>query len=142
MAVAVLGHLTADQGAPGLPAALGHAGDDVLDDARIESPDADVVEEEQRVGALDRDVVDAHGHEVDADRVEAARRLGDLQLRADTVGGADEDRLAGSRAGTATRLAEAADVGEHPGPKVERTWRLDPLDHLVGRVEARPPPRS
>ena len=95
VAVAVLGHLTADQGAPGLPATGGHAGHDVLDDGGIEPTDADVVEEEQRVGALDGDVVDAHGHEVDADRVEPAGRLGHLQLRADTVGRAT--RAPGSR---------------------------------------------
>ena len=116
MAVAVLGHLTADQGAPGLPAAVGHAGHDVLHDAGIEPTDADVVEEEERVGALDGDVVDAHRHEVDADRVEAAGGLGDLQLRADAVGRADEHRLLVAR-GHRHEAPEHADVGEHLGPE-------------------------
>ena len=50
-------------------------------------PDRDVVEEEQRLGALADDVVDAHRDEVDADGVEAAGGLGDERLGADAVGG-------------------------------------------------------
>ena len=65
----VLGHLAADERAAGLPAALGHAFDELLDVVGVEPADGDVVEEEQRLGALAHEVVDAHGDEVDADRV-------------------------------------------------------------------------
>ena len=72
----VLGHLAADERAAGLAAALGHALDELLDVVGVELADRDVVEEEQRLGALADEVVDAHGDEVDADGVEAARRPG------------------------------------------------------------------
>ena len=100
----VLGHLAADERAAGLPAALGHALDELLDVVGVELADRDVVEEEQRLGALADDVVDAHGHEVDADGVEATGGLGDERLGADAVGGRHEHRVAVAVAGR-TRTA-------------------------------------
>ncbi len=94
MAPGVLGHLTADQGAAGLAAALGDAGDQLLDVVRVELADGDVVEEEQGLGALAHQVVDAHGDQVDADGVEPADGLGDQGLGADAVGGRHQHRLA------------------------------------------------
>ena len=61
---------------------------------RLDLAGGEVVEEEQRLGALDDDVVDAHRDEVDADRVEDAGFDRDLELGADAVGGADQDRVA------------------------------------------------
>ena len=58
----VLGHLAADQRAASLPAAVGHALDELLDVVGVELADRDVVEEEEGLGALAHDVVDAHGH--------------------------------------------------------------------------------
>ena len=92
----VLGHLAADERAAGLPAALGHAVDELLDVVGVELADGDVVEEEQRLGALAHEVVDAHGHEVDADGVEPAGGLGDQRLGADAVGRRHEHRAGGS----------------------------------------------
>src|SRR5215831_3107449 len=58
-----------DEGTTRLLAARGDAPDDLGRDLHVE-PLADVVvEEEQRLRALDQDVVHAHRHEVDADRV-------------------------------------------------------------------------
>ena len=78
----VLGHLAADQRAAGLAAALGHPRDQLLDVVGVELADRDVVEEEQRLGALADQVVDAHGHQVDADGVEPPDGLGDQGLGA------------------------------------------------------------
>ena len=72
----MLGHLAADEGAAGLAAALGHAFDELLDVIGIELADRDVVEEEERLGALAHDVVDAHGDEVDADGREPTASTG------------------------------------------------------------------
>ena len=58
---------TADQCRTGLHAAVGHAGDYLLEQSRIVLAAGDVVKEEQRFGTLGGDVVDAHGHAVDAD---------------------------------------------------------------------------
>ena len=69
----MLGHLAADERAARLLAALHHAAHELLDVRWIELADRDVVEEEQRLGALAHEVVDAHRDEVDPDRVEASR---------------------------------------------------------------------
>ena len=66
----------------------------------------DVVEEEERLGAHADQVVDAHGDQVDADRVVATGRPGHHQLRADPVGRGHQHRAARSapcRAGTGRR---------------------------------------
>ena len=100
-----LGGLATDERAARLPAALGDAADDARAGLDVERAGREVVEEEQRLGAGDEHVVDAHRDEVDADRVVAVRRERRLQLRADTIGAADEDRLlvAASGCGTAPR---------------------------------------
>ena len=61
--------------------------------ARIELAAGKIIEKEQRLGALDDEIVDAHGDEVDADRVVNAGLDGDLDLGADAVIGGDEDRI-------------------------------------------------
>ena len=88
--------LAADQRAAGAPAALGDAGDDAPPGVDVELAAGVVVEEEQRLGALDHDVVDAHRHQVDADRVGNAGLDRDLELGADAVGARHQDRIAGS----------------------------------------------
>ena len=65
----VLGQLAAQDGAPGLPAAVGHTPHDVGHSVRVEVAPELVVEEEERLGPLADEVVDAHGHQVDADLV-------------------------------------------------------------------------
>ena len=92
----VLGHLAADERAAGLPAAVGDALDQLLDVIGVEPADGDVVEEEQRLGALADEVVDAHRHQVDADRLEPAGALRDERLRADAVGRGHQHRVGGS----------------------------------------------
>ena len=89
----VLGHLAADQRAARDATAFGDAFDELFDVVGIEPADRDVVEEEQWLGALAHEVVDAHRDEVDADRGEPARRLGDQRLRADAVGRAHQHRV-------------------------------------------------
>ena len=57
--------------------------------------DRDVVEEEERVRPLHRDVVDAHGDQIDADGLVAAGRLGHLSSFVPTP--SVEDTSTGSR---------------------------------------------
>ena len=63
------GRLAADQGAAGLPAPVGYAGNDRRSLFGVELAGGEIIEEEQRLGALDDKIVDAHGDEIDADRV-------------------------------------------------------------------------
>ena len=89
----MLGGLAADERAARLLAAGGDALDDVGGDVDVEPLAHEVVEEEQRLGALHEDVVDAHRDEVDADRVVAVERERELELGAHAVGAGDEHRL-------------------------------------------------
>ena len=64
-----LGRLAADQRAAVLAAGARDAGDDLLGDVRRQAAGRQVVEKEQRLGALHEDVVDAVVDEIGADRV-------------------------------------------------------------------------
>ena len=59
---------------------LADALDDLLEQRRVVLGHGHVVEEEQRLGAAADGVVDAHRHQVDADRVVPPGQLGHLQL--------------------------------------------------------------
>ena len=85
--------LAADEGAAVGAAGVGEAGDDFLGDFAVEASGGEVVEEEERRGALHGDVVDAVVDQVGADGVVDAELEGDLELGADAVGGGDEDGL-------------------------------------------------
>ena len=127
--------LAADQGAAGLPAALGDAGDDRRALIGIEPAGGEIVEEEQRLGALHDEVVDAHGDEVDADRVVPAGFDGDLELGADAVVGGDEDRIGKAGGLEVEQPAEAADLAVGARPAGRAHQRLDLLDHGVAGID-------
>jgi len=55
-------------------------------DLRVELADRQIVQEEQRIGSGDQDVVDAMIDQIAADRLVASQRRGDEELRADAVG--------------------------------------------------------
>ncbi len=106
--------LPADEGTAGEPAPLGDPADELGGIERVEPPDGDVVEEEERGRPAADDVVGAHRDEVAADRVVAADRRRDGRLRADPVGRRDEHRLAiAGRDGDGSR--EAPEPAEHLG---------------------------
>ena len=91
------------------------APDDLLDDVRAQLAKREVIEEEERVRAGDDDVVDAGVHEVDPDRLVPAERQRDLQLRADSVRAADEDRIRVRGRVEAEQRPEATDPAEDRG---------------------------
>ena len=72
-----------------------------------------VVEEEQRLGALDDDVVDAHRHQVDADRVVDAGLDRHLELGADAVGARNQDGVLETCRLEVEQAAEAAQTAHH-----------------------------
>ncbi len=135
----VLRHLAAEQRAARAPAALGHARDHLLDLFGDELADRDVVEEEQRLGALRRDVVDRHRDAVDPDRVAPVGEPRDQRLRADAVGRRHEQRIAEALPVDGEQAAEPADVADDLGPERRADVRLDELDRLLARgdVDAR-----
>ena len=62
-------------------------------DLRIEPTDGKIVQEEQRGGTLDGDVIDAMVDQALAHGIVALRGKCDLQLRPHSVGRANEDRI-------------------------------------------------
>ena len=93
-----------------------------------ELPGGEIVEEEQRLGALDDDVVDAHRDEIDADRVVDAGLDGDLHLGADAVIGRDQDRILKAGRLEIEQAAEAADlrIGARPARGAHQRLDLHP----------------
>jgi hypothetical protein len=75
--------LAAEQRAARAPAALGHPAQRLPCARALELRHRHVVEEHQRLGALDHEVVHHHRHAVDPDRVEPVELGGQLELRAD-----------------------------------------------------------
>ena len=73
----VLGHLSADEGAAGLLAALRDALHNLCHVLGAQLADGHVVQEEERLGTDGHDVVHAHGHQVLAHRVMAVKQLSD-----------------------------------------------------------------
>ena len=134
-----LGGLAADQRTTGGPAPLGNAGDDLARHLGIEPSRREIVEEEQRFGAGDDDVVDTHRHQIDADRVVAADRHGDHELGADTIGAGDQQRVAVARLGEVEKPAESTERGIGTGARGRPCQRLDRLDQTgaSGDVDAR-----
>ena len=82
----MLGGLAAHERAAGLATARRDRADELSDPLGDDTADRDVIEERERLRAAAHDVVGAHRHEVDADRVEADESGRDRRLRADAVG--------------------------------------------------------
>ena len=129
------GRLAADQRAAGLPAAFGDAGDDRARRGGVELAGGEIVEEEQRLGALGEDVVDAHGHEVDADGGVRPVVDGDLELGAHAVVRGDEDRVVEAGGLQIEQAAETTEVGVRAGTSRRPGQRLDGLDQRLARVD-------
>ncbi len=88
----VFGQLTAQDGAPGLPAALGNTAHNLGHGVGVEVPPQLVVQEKEGLCALAHQVIHAHGNEVDADRAQPPRIDGNGQLRTYSISGRHQQR--------------------------------------------------
>ena len=100
-------------------------------DLDLELAGGEIIEEKQRLGALDHDVVDAHRDEVDAHRVVQAGVDGHLELGADAVGAGHQDGVAETRGLEVEQAAEAAEAADHAAPAVLRASGLICVDQRV-----------
>ena len=98
-------------------------------------PHGEVVEEEQRLGPLRQQVVDAHGDQIDADRGVLAGIDGDLQLGADPVIGGDQDRVLEASPLQVEQGPEAAEVDIRAGTPRGAGQRLDGLHQGVAGID-------
>ena len=122
------------QGATGRLAAVGDAGDHLLGDAHLELPRGEVVEEEQRLRPADDEVVDVHGHQVDADGVVASGEKSELQLRAHAVGARHQQGFAVT-GGEGAQTREATEIGHDLGTHGAANVPLDAFHERVARVD-------
>ena len=106
----MLGGFPADERRAGLDAALRHAAHDLGDFLRHVFAAGDVIQEKQGLRAHADDVVDAHGHGVDADGIVLVHEDGQLDLGAAAVGAGDQNRLLHPGDVQAEAAAEAAHV--------------------------------
>jgi hypothetical protein len=132
------GRLAADQRCPSDSAALGDTLDHIARDRHVESGGGEIIEKEERLATLRDEVVDAHGDEVNADRLVPTAVDGDLQLGADAVRGGDEDRVAKAGRRKVEEGTEAAKPAHDAGPIGARGGGLDPLHQAVARVDIDP----
>src|SRR5262245_45656257 len=130
-----LGRLAPEQRAIALTAAGRQPVDNLGDDVGVELARGDVIEEEERPGALNQNVVDAVRHKVVTDRVVDARGERHFQLGADPVAARDQNRLARVGENAVEHPSEAAYFGKDV--LVERRARqlLDLLGRHVRRVD-------
>ena len=132
-----LGGLAAYQRAAGQFAAAGDALDDPLGHIHVERTGGVVVEEQERLGAGDQHVIDAHGHQILADAIVPVVVDGELQLGADAVGAGDQD-------GLAVFLGEPGQSGEaaEPGQLLRAARRLgggsNASDQFVAGLDIHP----
>ena len=132
------GHLrgfAADQRAAGFGASLGDPLDDRRRDPFVELAGREIVEEQQRLRPLDDDVVDAHRHQVDPDRVVDPALDRDLHLGADAVVGGDQNGVGEAGRLEIEKAAEAAELGVRPRTAGGARQRLDKVDEAVARVD-------
>ena len=125
----VLGQLAAQDGAPGLATTVGYPAHDGRHRLGVETAPELVIEKEERLGPLADEVVDAHGHQVDADGAQALRLYGHGQLRPDAVRRSDQHRLVvtGGQGEQASEPADAADHLRSGGTPDSRAYEPDRL---------------
>ena len=91
----------------------------------------EIIEEEERLGALDDQIVGAHRDEIDADAVVPAAVDRELELGADAVIGGDQQRIAIARRLEIEEAAEAAERGVRARPRGRLGQRRDRLDQRI-----------
>ena len=129
------GGLAADQRTACLAATRRNAADDGRTLVGVELAGGEVVEEKQRFGTLHDEVVDAHGDEVDADRVMLVGIDGDLQLGADAVIGGNQDRILETGRLQVEQAAEAADLAIGARTARRAHMRLDLFHQKISGVD-------
>ena len=119
-------------------AGVGQALDDFLGDFRLDLAGGQIVHEEERRGALHRNVVDAVIDQVGADGVMDVHLEGDFQLGAHPVHAGDQNRVRPLHLVHREQAAEAADFAQHAAGKGLVGEILDPLLGAVGAVNVHP----
>ena len=129
-----LGRFAAHQRTTGESTTLDDARDHAFGYIDVEFARRIVVEEKQRLCALDGYVVDAHADEVDADGVMPTRVDRQSQFRTHAIGARNEYWALPATFRQLHQRAESADAGQNLRASRALDERLDPLDQLIAGV--------
>jgi len=102
---------TPDQRTSGKFASLGNAGDNGGGGVAFQPAGGEIVEKEKGFGALDNQIVDAHGDKIDAYPIVTSGGDGYFELRADTIRCRNENRIFVSGGFRIEQRTETADAG-------------------------------
>ena len=130
-----LGGLTAHERHPVGQACPGHPRHQGRGLRGLQTPDAEVVQEEERIGTLNSDVVDAMVDEVLAHGVVAVQRDRDLELGADAIGGGHQHWIGPSVGVEPEEAAEAANPAQDLRRRRARGRFADERHRASGFVE-------
>ena len=121
---------TTDQRAASLLATESHAFDHVRGCRHIEFAASEIIEEEQRLGTLHQNVVDAHRNQIDTNRVMLIQMKCQFQLGTNAVGTRDQHRFFEFFADFKHR-AKTTDTGHDAFAHRAFCKRLDRIDQRV-----------
>ncbi len=130
-----LGGFTAHEGAARLTAAFGHARHYRLHHFRTVLADRHIIKEEKRLGALGKDIVDAHGHRVYAYRVVLVEKKGDFKLCAHTVRAAHQYRMTVAETPEIEHSSECADSSHAAGSRGGGHMLLDAAHYFISCLQ-------
>ncbi len=130
--------LAADERCAGDAATFGDALDDCRRRFDIKRRGSEVIEEEEWLGTLDDEIVDAHCDKVDAERRVLAAFDRDLELCADSVGRRDKHGIAEAGSLGVEERAEAAEPAHDSGAFCGCRGGLDPLNQRHPGVDIDP----
>ncbi len=139
LAVAVeprhLCRLAAEKGAAIVAARRREAFHDLHCDVGIESAGGEIVEKEERLRALDEDVVGAVIDEIDTDcRVDAGHER-QAQLGADAIGARDQHRIIDSGRTELEEAAEGANLRQHARRECLSRQRADAAHDFIASID-------
>jgi len=125
--------LAADQRTSRPSAALGDSGNNGRCGVYVQLAAGEIVEKEQRFCAADQNVVDAHGHEVNADAVVDASLAGQQKLGPHAVGTRHQHRVTVALA-ELEQTAKSAETGHHFRPRGRSDQRFNPFNQRIACV--------
>ncbi len=130
-----LGGLAAEERGAHRPAGLGQSRQQILEHRGVEVAGGHVVQEEERLRALDQGVVDAVVHDVVADAPDPSRLERQPGLRAHAVVGSDEDGLLVALEAGVEEPAESPDLVQDAGREGRLHDLGDPREGTVLLVD-------
>src|SRR5687767_3702145 len=132
----MLGGFAADQYAARLPATVGDAANHSLGDTDVEFAANEIIQEKQRLSTLGQNIVDTHGHQIDAYCLMNTGRESNLKLGADTVGRGYKNGFTVAASLQIEKRAKTANAGQQSRQFGFLGNAADATHQLIARLDA------